>query len=822
MSLPKVSATTLLEPVSSIKSTAPVSPISTKSFSPQTMQKTGTSSSFLASFLDSSPSQQQQRSPTTLFRHDKRWRWWNFISIFTILLIIFQVTVLCKGYKDLLNRESSAIRIGKTNKISLHDLILSYFGKTVKRQYPFKAYTHLDTNIQSQIEKGTQVYHVTKEFGPAVTSQLGRTVTALAAAQQASNLTEVAIVMPFYTFMRRLITDKEIDMVLDIRGKRPGQIMTVEFRVWKMMHAFNPPVQLPSKYEWQMINNVNTSVLITPQRPAAPTDVVPVYMIGHANRKPFNQAFKCRTVNDIHTENELPNEWRDQYFAKAAAAFLAHKATASDEESIFAPIRIVPRVDIVHIHGASNAYVAKFLQDKKEADDLGPRPPAIVYTMHDHQEEIQYYNSFRSVRKFLENLSEREALRKYVYGGKMFMTKLAIDRADAVTFSSRPMAADIVEGRRDFHLKELVMDGLLKKVEGSRFYGISNAIDYYSSEHPFITDKLIDRNMGYPQYALDMIKDQTLIHSKDPLHALALDIPDTPTYWTFSESPNDFTHVYKDRAKRYLIKRSLFNEEDMKRPVVLFRGNFEMNKGLDIFDKAAEYFVKNNMRFVIMGHKRDYPFEKLEVLQKLYPHHVSLISTPKEQRQLGIFCRAAADFVFAPNPNDSLGLETVEGMVFGSAAITTGAGSLHESIIDRPLNKTGKRRVNVAYLDPTVISEKGAVVTSYEYFNGYVYDHEEPLSLESAIQDAAIDFQKTRKNKALREEYILRMIRSALNLGWDRGHFQGPVHEYNQVYELALEDRLIPEMRRHEVEQEHELVSRLQDVDVDLLDVDWE
>ncbi|GAA5796872.1 hypothetical protein HPULCUR_002250 [Helicostylum pulchrum] len=727
--------------------------------------------------------------------HFKKWRWWNFLTIFTLFIILFEFGILLTSY-NLLQPETSPIRI-------------------VKRQYPIKAYTHLDTNIKSQIEKGTQVYHVTKEFGPAVTSQLGRTVTALAAAQQASNLTEVAIVMPFYTYLRRFITDKEIDMVLDIRGKRPGQIMNVEFRVWKMMHAFNPPVQAPSVYKWQMINNVNTSVLVTPQIPPAPTDVVPVYMIGHANRRPFNQAFKCRTVNDIHTENDLPIEWRDQYFAKAAAAFLAHKATASDEESIFAPIRIVPRVDIVHIHGASNAYVAKFLQDKKEADDLGPRPPAIVYTMHDHQDEIKYSNTFRNVRKFLDNLAERESLRKYVYGGKMFMSKLAIDRSEAVTFSSRPMAADIIEGRRDFHMKELVMDSLLKKVEGARFYGISNGIDYYSSEHPFITDKLVSRKMGYPKYALDLIGDKEAIHSTDPLHALALDIPETPSYWTLSEHTNDFVYVYKDRAKRYLIKRNFFTEKDMKRPVVLFRGNFENEKGLEIFEQAAKYFVENDMRFIMMGNKRDYPIERLEALVKKYPQHVSLVSTGKEERRVGIFARAAADFVFAPNPYDSLGLETVEGMIFGSAVITTGAGSLHESIIDRPLYQAGMRQVNVAYLDPTVVSEKGAVVTSYEYFNGYVYDHDTPSSLEAAIRDAARDFNRVRKNKALREEFILRMIRSALNLGWDRGHFQGPVHEYNQVYELALEDRFIPEMKRHEVEQEHDLVSRLQDVDFD-------
>lgn len=686
----------------------------------------------------------------------------------------------------------------------------------MKRQYPIKTYTHLDTNIKSQIEKGTRVYHITKEFGPAVTSELGRTVTALAAAQQASNATKVAIVMPFYTYLRRFITDKEIDMSLDIRGKRAGQIMNVEFRVWKMMHAFNPPVQAPSVYEWQMINNVNTSVLITPQIPPAPTDVVPVYMIGHANRRPFNQAFKCKSAQEIHTENELPMEWRDQYFAKAAATFLAHKATASDEESIFAPIRIVPRVDIVHIHGASNAYVAKHLQDKKEADDLGPRPPAIVYSMYDHEEEVKYANSVRNVRKFLDTGAERESLRKYVYDGKMFMSKLAMDRAEAVTFNSQTLAADVVEGRKDFVFKELVMDSLLKKVEGARFYGINNGVDYHSGEYPFITDKLVSKKLGYPKYALELMADKPALYSKDPMHPLALDVPETPTYWTLSERANDFVSLFKDRAKRNLIKRHFFSEKDLKRPVVLFRGHFEVDKGLEVFEEAVEYFVKNDMRFVMMGGKRDYPFQALDALVKKYPEHVSIVSNGKEERRIGVLIRAAADFVFVPNPYDNQGTEAFEGMLFGSAVITTGAGIIHEAIIDRPLYQAGMRQVSVAYLDPTVVTELGAVVTSYEYFNGYVYDE---ASLESAIVDAAKDFKRVRKNKALREEFVLRMMRGALNLGWDRGHYQGPVHEYNQVYELALEDRFIPEMQRHEVEQEHDLVSRLQDVEVDM---DWE
>ncbi|KAI7906806.1 uncharacterized protein BX663DRAFT_529378 [Cokeromyces recurvatus] len=705
------------------------------------------------------------------------------MALLVTILAIIEVVVLSTHYK-LLHQGTSSIRI-------------------VKRQYPFKTYTHLDTSLQSQLEKGTRVYHVTREFGHATLTNVGKTVTALAAAQQASNLTEVAIIMPFYTFMRKYISDKEIEMVIDIQGNKPGQIMTVEFRVWKMFHVFNPPVQSPSKYEWQIINNVNTSVLITPQRPPQPTDAVPVYMIGHANRRLFNKAFKCRTVEEIYDENELPNEWRDQYFAKAAAAFLAHKATASDEESIFAPIRIVPRVDIVHIHGASNAYLAKFLHEKRDADDLGPRPPAIIYTMHDH-DEVQYTNLFRNVKKFLDHPQERKRLYQYVLGGKMYMSQFAIDRADAVTVINQQLASDIVEGRHDFHLKELVMSKLLKKVEDNRFYGINNGVDYHSTDHPFLSDKLVNRSMVFPSYAWDLIKDQELIYIQN----LALKVPDIPTYWTLSEHSKDFIYTYKDRAKEYLIKRNLLTEEDMQRPIVLFRGNFESQRRLETpLEEAAKLFAKHNIRFIIMGKRGDYPSERLEALEKQYPNHISIISSAKQQRQLGVFCRAAADFTFTPN-SDQDNYTQAEGFIFGSASITPRSGPLKDAIIDRSQNAY---KTSVSYLDPESISERGAVVTSYEYYNSYVYDN--ISSLASAIQDASTDYRKLQKNKALHEEFLLRIIRSAVNLGWDRGHSKGPVHEYNRVYELTLEDRFIPEIRRHEVEQENELVSRLQDID---------
>ncbi|CEG63152.1 hypothetical protein RMATCC62417_00345 [Rhizopus microsporus] len=743
--------------------------------------------SFITSLISSNT---QKSQPLSLKQNDRKWRWWNILSVAILLLVLFEIIILCTSY-SILSSEKPLVTI-------------------VKRQYPTMKYTHLDTDIQSKIEKDTRVYHVTKEFGPAAISDLGRYVTGLATAQQASELTDVAVVMPLYPFMRRLAPTLEIEMMIEMRGKHPGEKAALEFRVYKAMYAFNPPLQAPAKRVWQMINNVNTSVNLTPQREPAKRDAIPVYMISQANKFPFNKAFKHRTPEEINDEHpDLPNDWQDQYFAKAATAFLAYKANAADEESIFAPIRVVPRVDIVHIHGASNAYVAKFLQDKKEADDLGPRPPAIVYTVHDHQAEMKYCNSFRSVRKFLDHPGDREKLHKYVYGGRMFMSKVAIDHAEAVTFVDHALAADVLEGRRDFHLKELVMDSLLRKAQGSRFFGINQAIDYHSTDHPFITDKLANKSMAYPKYALDMIHDQPSLQSVDPSQPLTLVVPETPTYWTLPELSKNFVSVYKDRARRYLIRRSLLKEADMRRPVVLFRGALAYNAGVESLAYAAQLFAEQNMKLIIMGSRADYPFEEIKAIETRYPEHIKVVSDVKDMRRYGTLCRAAADFVFVPTVHeDDLGLQTVGGLVYGSAVISTGAGRLHAALIDRG---DVRGNVHVDYPDSTK-TENGATVTSYEYYNAYLYNHTSKDSLKQAISDAASDYnQLIRNNKALREEFILRMIRTAISLAWDKGHFQGPMHEYNQVYQLVLQDRLIPRMRMHEVEQEDELVSRLRD-----------
>ncbi|KAI8341145.1 hypothetical protein BC941DRAFT_391157 [Chlamydoabsidia padenii] len=726
-------------------------------------------------------------------KYDKKWRWWHYLSIVILLVCLLESFALSLGYR-LLHEQSSPIRIAV-------------------RQYPSLPYQHFNTSAlsstQSILQKGTTVYHVTKEFGPATMGGMGSVVTSLAAAQQRSGTTEVAVVMPYYSFLKnKYDIDKVVDLVIDLRDKQ-GNLVPIEFRVWKMMHVFNPPTPQPDNTTtFVMIDGINTTITKPTEPIVIPhTERVPVYLIGPGNRTPFSQAFRCRSPLQIYSSPAgLPQEWRDQYFAKAASQFLMHQATAIDEESLFAPLlRSAPHVDVIHLHGATNAYVAKFLDDKRKNNDLGPTPPSIVYTMHDYLDELQYTNTVGNVKKFLDAPEFTGKDVNHVYGDRMFMSSLGIDRADVVTFVSRTMATAMVEGTLDFYLKELVMDYLLLKAQQRRFFGISNGLDF-STIDPFSTEKLLTRRLNYPDYARQLLDQSAVATTKDV---------SVKRVWNLSAASGDFVATAKDKAKRFLVRRKLISEADAKRPLVLYVGRFQYNKGLEWFEQATRHFVENNMTFIILGQENNYPLSKLQTLQAKYSDNVYILSTPKQHRQWSIFCRAAADFVFVPSQTESFGLVAAEGLMFGASIISTGVGGLGEFLKDRP-EASMVQQDNGAWMpayppvrDIRLVRDKKTkipTVTSGEYYNAYLFNDKDGLT--TAIRDAAMDYNRLLASKALREEYILRMITSAMALSWDR-QGTGPVHEYQHVYALALHQRKLPDLSRHEIDEEQALLRRL-------------
>ncbi|KAI8968212.1 hypothetical protein BDF20DRAFT_839334 [Mycotypha africana] len=699
----------------------------------------------------------------------KRWRWWHYVALLIVVIAVFEVAAILVGMTVLAIQKEPVT-----------------FSIQAMQYYPNLTYQTLDRSVSVSLPADTTVYHVTKEFGPATMGGMGVLLTSLAQAQMKTGKIQPSIVLPFYTFLKKseqYPIERTTDLYLTLQDER-NRTVPVEYRVSEFQYDFEPIEnfeQLPEDEKLEIITAQATKPTIT------------VYLIGPGKMDPYNRAFKATSAATIYSAADgLPQEWRDQFFAKAAANFLIWKATGKHEQSLFDALDATPRVDVVHLHGATNAYTAKYINEPDL--HLGSVPPAIVYTMHDYLDELQYTNTLPNAQKFLNTPKQNGTfqddlelnLLPYTFGSNyLFMSPLGIDNADAVTLVSESMAKDMVEGRLDFYLKEVVMPHLLHKAENKRFFGISNGIDTDAPQNnPFTDPKLVQHKLNYPAYAKTLLSDKvnstapatTAAAGKDAaLNALV------SNYWSLPKGQKDRVIHTKRAAKQYLIDQGVLRPTDLDRPVVLFVGRFQYNKGLDTFEEAAKAFKANNMKFVIFGQANNYPMEKLKKLKTQYPDTVALLPYVKQQAEFLIFARAAADFVYVPSQTESFGLVAAEGLSFGSAVISTGVGGLSEFLVDREVDRG---------LPEEVVS--GNNVESHYRFNAYLFDAaatsgDNTLSL--AIQHAAEDYNAIKNQPVLHEVYALRNMLSAFNLAWDRGHEQGPVYDYLRIYQQALSDK---------------------------------
>lgn len=616
------------------------------------------------------------------------------------------------------------------------------------REYPALAYIELDNASQVITDdvdgRRLSVYHVTKEFGAASMGGMGMVVTAMTTALQRTGDANVAIVMPFYSFLdKEHNIEKVVDLVIHV-NQGTNQV-PVEFTVWKMMHELSPTLS-ENASSLRMATSDSSTIS---DAPVQPTEAFPVYLIGPGHIRPFDLAFQADNIVEIYsTPDGLPQEWKDQYFNKAVAEFIAFQSQSTHLAA-----------DVVHFHGATNAYTMKHLLDNHA---IASRP-AIMYTLHDYLDEPQYTIRTQNVDKFLDTPDQH--LIQYTRGGRMFMSSLGIDYADVVTYVSHQMAIDMVEGRDDFYLKELIMDSILRKAQQGRFFGITNGVDY-GALNPFTNDQLVQHGASYPQYA------QQLLYRQHDNQTMT---------WQLSSNPNDYVSYAKQHAKRYLVDQGILSERDLTRPVILYVGRFQYNKGFEMFDDAARIFAERDAKLLIIGQPNNYPLRWVEDLEQRYPNHVTVMSTEEEQHRWLVLCRAASDFVFVPSLTESFGLVAAEGLLFGAPVISTGAGGLKEFLVDRPSHARQPVRAVPDGNNGQVMAE-----SPKQQYNAYLFEPFDVPSLQAAIHDAINDYYRFTKNKAAREELLLRMIHDAFNLGWSRGNGKGPVHDYLKAYKIAF------------------------------------
>ncbi|KAF9383364.1 hypothetical protein CPB97_006532 [Podila verticillata] len=687
----------------------------------------------------------------------RRWRWWNYTAAVLMVFALVQALILL---------------IGSTALYSLPDQI-----QIDSRDFRKVTYQGLAIDTPSTLKKPIQVYHVTKEFGPASMGGLGMVLTALASAQQRARTQKVNIVMPYYS------------MLNDVPGISIRKVVPLTFNI-KDKHQKTQPI-LFQVYQFKFAVQTKPSDTETNTRPINP---IAVWMIGPGDVYPFDLAFKAKNTQEIYSSPKgLPQEWKDLYFAKAAATFIQYQ-NKNDDVSLFAAAA-VRNIDVVHAHGATNALVLHYLQQSIDRGAMGEEPPALIYTLHDYLDELQYSNEIANVQKFMDKnihsddeeedmYLQMEGISPYCHGHRMFTSALGIDLADAVTFVSKTLAKDIVEGRLDFYLKELVLGSILNQAEKNLFIGITNGVDF-GNLNPWTMPDLRKHNLAFPSEA-----DETITNATDDEEEKAP---------VGMGSPNQSIRAAKEAAKEFLYKNGKLTEEDLTKPLVLFIGRFQYNKGLAYFDRASKAIQERGGKFIIMGQPNNYPVKSVTNLERFYPKTVKVIADEKTQKEWGIYWRIAADFLLVPSRTESFGLVAAEGLLFGATVISSGVGGLSEFLIDRPNPKDMKQQdaLAEAVRDQSLLPSSSTPVSSpeqpmsetqrQERFNSYLFDVEATNSeeqLASSIEEAIRHWRNLQRQSDKDEEFLNRLVNSALSMGWDRPG--GPVDQYHALYEIAL------------------------------------
>ncbi|GBC08720.1 hypothetical protein RclHR1_08340006 [Rhizophagus clarus] len=639
----------------------------------------------------------------------------KLLTFFTLILLSF---VLIKGLMIFASGVSSWMN-------AIPPLIIE------KQDYSPVKYLEIDPNASAELPEGVSIYHVTKEFGEASLGGLGQMVTGLSRAQSTNTSIGVNVVMPYYSFLSKLYRPQKFaQSAIKVRD-RNGQWKDVKFLVYRLI--------------WNIMNNED---VLASNSEENPSHVINIFMIGPAsNIVPLNQAFKASNRAKIYSsKSDLPLEWMDLYFCKAAAEFITYMNMMIDTP-LFAKSD-TRGVDIVHIHGSSNALTIEFLKKFHESGKFGKKIPAIVYTIHDYLEEQLYSNDIKNIQKFIDFDKFRGDKLQYFYNNRMYMSGYAIDNAQIVTFVSKTLAKEMIEGPMEFPFRELIMANILNKAKLGKWFGITNGIDF-TAYNPFNDTMLIESNANFPKN----------IYNFDPvlLYAESID-----------GASQELVATSKQSAKAYLIREGLLNKDDINRPLILYVGRFEYSKGLQFFNVAVELFVEMDVKFIIMGQKNNYSSEKLKRLSANAPDNIIYIDDLEFQKDWDVIYRAASDILFVPSLTESSGLVAAEGLLFGMPIISTGVGGLKEFLV----NKT----------------EKDDIKNDY---NSYLFELVDDLiislsfdNMKLAIIEAINDWKRMNNDIREKEIFLRKLIKDAFKLSWNRP--EGPVEHYLKIYRMAM------------------------------------
>jgi glycogen synthase len=657
------------------------------------------------------------------------------------------------------------------------DLAFQLFPRAARRHIPPQAYQHLDFSVPiSPVERPRRILHVTKEFGPATMGGLGVMLTALATAQAESPFLSIAVALPHYSYLSDRLPSSAFEPCANLSIPIADQSWYRRLlRHHRRTRTYRCPV---TRLRWPLATGGGRN----------DSPLIDIFLLGPSDEKPFSVAFHAKNEGDIYSAYKpLKQEWKDLFFARAAAELVRHLA---NEQPVGRASTAA--IDVVHLHGATNAMVGYFLRAESPSPSSSV---AVVYTLHDSLDEVEYSNLIANVRPFLPlaetSVAQTDAevlqpLHPYIYrsGTQLFTSALGVDLSDVTTFVSRSIASDIVGRRFRFHLEDLVMPSIAANAARGDFIGVTNALDFSDpTKNPFRSEQLIRAGVAFSE--TDLTPSDGAVDDKDPPR-------DEPPLTSA-----------KTRARRLLVAAlpELFSVEDLHRPWFLFIGRYQYNKGCQFFETLVDLLASSptSGRLVLLGARNNYPFDELSRLAVRFPSHVTLIDdrTPAVshiQREWGAVLRMASDIAFVPSLSEAFGLVAAEALLFGMPVLSTGVGGLREFLDPIPdgsddddspsVPRTGNSYLFDLFPDRDTAATQGAE-QDYSQSAEDVRPSEALLAparaaLRAQAEIALRDWSRRQEAPfaSETEDFCRRLVSQALSLRWDRPG--GPVEEVSR------------------------------------------
>ncbi|KAL1924215.1 uncharacterized protein VTP21DRAFT_7250 [Calcarisporiella thermophila] len=596
--------------------------------------------------------------------------------------------------------------------------------------------------------RGKNVYHITKEFGPASLTDIGDAVTSLAAAQLDQGL-RVSVVMPNYSFLSGIFGKCKgncFDLSVTVPRRVSRRVQT-EFKVMYIPYKVNP----------------------------ASNKTVDLYLISWGDTFPYKRAFRVQSPENIYTAPDgITNEWSDLYFAKAAASFLIYKHMI-DDEPLF---NLRPRrlIDLVHVHGPFGANIGRYLRDSRNGGwGRVATVPAMVHTLHDpYHESLQHCKQLSALLFSDGTLLEEEArLHNFTQDAQVYLTAIALQEADLTILPSSSYLAGIERGVFDWPVNELVAAQMMSAAANTRLRSVTHGFSLREGVDPFGARVLRELSLAFPpsalpeEYAARLPPPPPLT----PVEGEGSEVPVTETPFQVVQPEVSRFHTLleaKTSAKRYLIDEGILSKNDLSRPIFLFEARpetMEMDMITDVLRATVRSINELDARLVVAT--SDPAVAASPVLKNLVSrgnaNHVTLVRDPVLP-----LLRAAADYAFFPLPLEgSLISHVAENLLYGATAVSAYYPEMgrHEFLTAIPRYPSGVASANAHLFDISAASS-------------------EHNSLHSALSAAVEEWRTYSKTPDLNERRLVSVATSVLDMTWGVKH--GAAANYLKLYGAAI------------------------------------